>query len=77
MLFNGVAVKFEDVAKMCLFFMKNEDNLYPPEQGFKGAALFKKYMYDVLETREIPKDRKYDIKKNKLTKITTNGEIYE
>ena len=77
MLFNGVAVKFEDVAKMCLFFMKNEDNLYPPEQGFKGAALFKNYMYDVLETREIPKDRKYDIKKNKLTKITTSGEIYE
>ena len=41
MLFNGVAVKFEDVAKMCLFFMKNEDNLYPPEKGFKGAELFK------------------------------------
>jgi hypothetical protein len=34
-------------------------------------------MYDVLETREIPKNKKYDIKKNKLTKITTNGEIYE
>ena len=30
MLFNGLPVKFEDVAKMCLFFMKNEDNLYPP-----------------------------------------------
>ena len=77
MLFNGVEVKFEDVAKMCLFFMKNEDNLYPPSQGFKGADLFKNYIYEVLETREIPKDKKYDIKKNKLTKITTNGEIYE
>ena len=77
MLFNGVAVKFEDVAKKCLFFMKNEDNLYPPSQGFKGADLFKNYIYEVLETREIPKDKKYDIKKNKLTKITTNGEIYE
>ena len=77
MLFNGVAVKFEDVAKMCLFFMKNEDNLYPPSQGFKGAELFKNYMYDVLETREIPKNKKYDIKKNKLTKITEHGEIYE
>ena len=77
MLFNGVAVKFEDVAKMCLFFMKNEDNLYPPSQGFKGADLFKNYIYEVLETREIPKDKKYDINKNKLTKITNNGEIYE
>ena len=73
MLFNGVAVKFEDVAKMCLFFMKNEDNLYPPEQGFKGAALFKNYMYDVLETREIPKDRNYDINKNKLFFIRNNN----
>jgi hypothetical protein len=77
MLFNGVAVKFEDVAKMCLFFMKNEDNLYPPEKGFKGATLFKEYMYEVLETRQIPQDRKYEIKKNKLTKITEEGEIYE
>ena len=43
MLFNGLPVKFEDVAKMCLFFMKNEDNLYPPSQGFQGAELFKNY----------------------------------
>jgi|TARA_Y100001938_G_C8003044_1_gene385795 hypothetical protein len=76
MLFNGVAVKFEDVAKMCLFFMKNEDNLYPPEKGFKGAELFKSYIREVLDTREIPKNSKYDIKKNKLTKITEKGEIY-
>ena len=77
MKFNGIAVKFEDVAKMCLFFMKNEDNLYPPSQGFKGAELFKSYIREVLETWEIPKNRKYDIKKNKLTKITEQGEIYE
>ena len=48
MKFNGLPVKFEDVAKMCLFFMKNEDNLYPPEKGFKGAKLFKEYITDVL-----------------------------
>ena len=49
MLFNGIAVKFEDVAKMCLFFMKNEDNIYPPEKGFKGAELFKQYIKEVLD----------------------------
>ena len=76
MLFNGLPVKFEDVAKMCLFFMKNEDNLYPPSQGFQGAELFKNYIQDVLRTREIPKNSKYKIKKNKLTKITEQGEIY-
>ena len=52
---------------------KNEDNLYPPSQGFQGAELFKNYIQDVLRTREIPKNSKYKIKKNKLTKITEQG----
>ena len=77
MKFNGIAVKFEDVAKMCLFFMKNEDNLYPPSKGFKGAELFKSYIQEVLETRQIPTNKKYDIKKNKRTGITKEGKIYE
>ena len=75
MKFNGVAVKFEDVANMCIFFMNNEDILYPPEQGFKGAEMFKDYIKDVLETREIPTNSKYKIKKNKLTKISDEGMI--
>ena len=33
-------------------------------------------LQDVLRTREIPKNSKYKIKKNKLTKITEQGEIY-
>ena len=41
--------------------MKNEDNLYPPPK-YKGAGLFKEYMYEVLETRQIPTNKKYDIK---------------
>ena len=65
MLFNGIAVKFEDVAKMCIFFMDNEDNLYPPSKGLKGAEMFKDYIIEVLETRNIPQDSKYQIKKNK------------
>tara|TARA_Y100000401_G_scaffold20636_1_gene13803 strand:- start:80 stop:373 length:294 start_codon:yes stop_codon:yes gene_type:complete len=77
MKFNGVAVSFQDVANMCIFFMNNEDILYPPEQGFKGAEMFKDYIKDVLETREIPTDSKYKIKKNKLTKISEDGVIYE
>ena len=77
MKYNGVAVSFQDVANMCIFFMNNEDILYPPEQGFKGAEMFKDYIKDVLETREIPTDSKYKIKKNKLTKISEDGVIYE
>ena len=37
--------------------------------------MFKDYIKDVLETREIPTDSKYKIKKNKLTKISDEGMI--
>ena len=62
MLYNNIAVSFEDVAQMCIFFMKNEDILYPPPR-FKGAELFKEYIGEVLETREIPEAVKYKIAK--------------
>ena len=29
LLYNGRAVAFEDVAKMCIFFIANEDKLVP------------------------------------------------
>ena len=75
--YNDLPVKMEDVAKLCLMFMKNEDNLYPPEQGFKGAKLFKEYFYETLETRKLPKNSKFKIKKNKRTHITNDGVIKE
>ena len=45
----------------------NEDNLYPPPR-FKGAQMFIDYMTEVLETRKIPKNSRYQIKK-KLVKL--------
>ena len=48
LLYNGKAVAFEDVALMCIFFMGNEDNLYPPSRGYKGAEMFKDYIKEVL-----------------------------
>lgn len=70
LLYQGEAVAFRDVAIMCIFFMKNEDNLYPPEKGFKGAEMFKNYIKEVLETRKLPTDSKYAIKKNHaVTKV--------
>jgi len=67
MFYNNLPVKFSDVAKMCIFFMENEDNLYPPPR-FKGAQMFIDYMTEVLETRKIPKNSRYQIKK-KLVKL--------
>ena len=64
LLYNGRAVAFEDVAEMCIFFIANEDNLYPPPR-FKGGQMFIDYMTEVLETRRVPTDSKYAIQKNK------------
>ena len=68
LLFNDVAVKFEDVAKMICFFMDNEDTLYPPSKGFKGAEFFKEYIRETLDTRKIPSSKKYQTNKG-LTKV--------
>jgi len=62
LLYNGSAVAFEDVAKMCIFFISNEDNLYPPPKC-KGGQMFIDYITEVLHTRRIPSDSKYKIKK--------------
>ncbi len=63
LLYNGRAVAFEDVAKMCIFFIANEDTLYPPPR-YKGGQMSIDYMTEVLETRRVPTDSKYAIKKN-------------
>lgn len=63
LLYYGHAVAFEDVAKMCIFFMGNEDNLYPPPR-YKGGEMFADYIREVLETRRVPSDSKYAIRKN-------------
>ena len=68
LLYNGLAVSFEDVAKMCCFFMINEDNLYPPSKGYKGAEYFKEYIIETLETRKVPSSKKYQTNKG-LTKV--------
>jgi len=66
--YHGRAVSFEDVSKMCIFFMENEDNLYPPSKGFKGAEYFKEYVNETLETRQVPSSKKYQTNKG-LTKV--------
>ena len=68
LLYNNKAVSFADVAVMMLHFMHNEDILYPPAKGYKGAGMIKEYIQEVLDTRKIPKDKKYQIKKQ-LVKV--------
>ena len=63
LLYNNVAVTFEDVAKMCLFFMENEERLYPKEKGLKGEKLFMQYIAKVFTTKQIPQDAKFKTKK--------------
>jgi len=66
--YHGSVVSFEDVAKMCIFFMRNEDVLYPPSNGYKGAQYFKEYIMETLETRKVPSSKKYQTNKE-LTKV--------
>ena len=66
--YHGSAGSFEDVAKMCIFFMRNEDNLYPPSMGYKGAEYFKDYIKETLQTRQVPSSKKYQTNKG-LTKV--------
>ena len=63
LLYNDVAVTFEDVATMCLFFMENEERLYPQEKGLKGERLFMQYIAKVFTTKQIPQDAKFKTKK--------------
>tara|TARA_B100000214_G_C23909554_1_gene600605 strand:- start:774 stop:1016 length:243 start_codon:yes stop_codon:yes gene_type:complete len=63
LLYNDIAVTFEDVATMCLFFMENEERLYPQEKGLKGERLFMQYIAKVFTTKQIPQDAKFKTKK--------------
>tara|TARA_Y100001951_G_scaffold96755_1_gene95771 strand:+ start:75 stop:317 length:243 start_codon:yes stop_codon:yes gene_type:complete len=63
LLYYGHAPTFEDVAKMCLFFMENEERLYPQKNGYKGEKLFMEYIAKTFTTKQVPKDFKYKPKK--------------
>ena len=60
---------------MLIFFMINEDNLYPPTELKKngepkeGAKMFIRYVEEVLRTRRIPSNKKYGLDKDKLVKV--------
>ena len=53
-----------DIAEMCIFFMRNEDNLYPPSRNFQGAKMFKRYIAKTIVHEKVPCDTEFQIKKN-------------
>tara|TARA_Y100001937_G_C6879494_1_gene224108 strand:+ start:235 stop:492 length:258 start_codon:yes stop_codon:yes gene_type:complete len=67
LLYNGKAVSFEDIGRMCIFMMMNEDNLYPKPR-YKGRDMFIEYIREVLDTGKIPSQNKYQLGK-KLKKL--------
>tara|TARA_R110002051_G_scaffold245832_1_gene305495 strand:+ start:163 stop:414 length:252 start_codon:yes stop_codon:yes gene_type:complete len=62
LLYYNKPVSFEDLAVMCRFFMINEDRIYPPPR-FKGAEMFKEYIKEVLDTRDMPNKNKFKLNK--------------
>tara|TARA_B100002019_G_scaffold144377_1_gene124471 strand:- start:156 stop:449 length:294 start_codon:yes stop_codon:yes gene_type:complete len=61
-LYNGKPVSFSELALMIIFFMENEDNLYP--NGL-GREMIKEYIRKVLDEGQVPTDPKYLSKKSK------------
>ena len=61
-LYNGKPVSFPELAELIIFFMENEDNLYP--NGL-GREMIKEYIRKVLDEGEVPNDSKYLSKKSK------------
>tara|TARA_Y100000593_G_scaffold90858_1_gene178224 strand:- start:813 stop:1073 length:261 start_codon:yes stop_codon:yes gene_type:complete len=62
LLYYGNPVSFKDVAKMMIFFMMNEDRVYN-KPWHKGAEMIIEYFKEVLNTRKIPENEKYQLGK--------------
>ena len=54
LLVNEHQITYEEVAKICVIFAKNEDNIYPPPA--KGGQYFIDFLNKCLEKREVTKE---------------------
>ena len=68
LLYNGKPVTFVDVAIMCRFFIENEEAVYPPPR-YKGGQMFIDYIKEVLDTRKIPNNKKYQLDKTEVVLV--------
>ena len=51
---NLYKVSFPEIAMITIQLMRNEDILYPPEDGFKGGKMLQEFLFEAIEIGEIP-----------------------
>jgi hypothetical protein len=52
---NGHQITYIELAKICVIFCKNEDNIYPPPK-FKGGDMTKEFLVECMERRSVDED---------------------
>ena len=61
-LVNGHQITFIELAKICVIFCQNEDNIYPKPR-FRGGDMLIDFLNECMEMRDVPDEllRKYKL----------------
>ena len=66
-------ISFPEIAMITIQLMRNEDILYPPEDGFKGGQMLKEFLFEAIEYGEIPINEgileKYHLQRHKNQEV--------
>jgi len=54
-LINGHQITFIELAKICVTFCRNEDNIYPPPK-YRGGEMIKDFLVECMDRRSVDKD---------------------
>jgi len=59
---NNHQMTYEELAKICVIFCTNEDNIYPPPQ-YKGGEMLREFLNECMINRTVTKDilKKYNL----------------
>jgi len=66
--YNKLPISMLEIGKLLSKLWNNEDRIYPPSKGFRGAQMSKDFFDEIFEKREITDDmlRKYKLGKYKF-----------
>ena len=68
--YNELPITMLEIGQLLLILWKNEDTIYPPSKGYKGAQMSKDFLDEVFQKRDITDDmlRRYKLGKYRPTK---------
>ena len=61
---NDHQITYKELAKICVIFCENEDNIYPPPQ-FKGGEMLREFLNECMINRTVDENMliKFQLKK--------------